>query len=115
MQKSVQAALYSVLIFPGAGLYWLKCYWQAALFILPALAISIYIVRESLAIAHLLSDQIANSTLPLEVIALTRAIEQTMQQLTLSLSSATWLFMFCWVLSIAASYVAGKQQEPAIR
>lgn len=115
MQKSVQAALYSALIFPGAGLYWLKRYWQAALFILPALAISIYVLRETLAIGYLLSEQIADGSLPLEVLPLTRAIAQSVQQLTLSLSAAIWLFILCWALSIALSYVAGNQSDQANR
>lgn len=111
MKKSTKAALYSIVIFPGAGLWWLKRYGLAASFILPALAICVYVLRETMATAYLLSDQIAEGALPLELMALSRAVEQSVQQLTLQLSNAIWLFILCWVLSVVASYVLGKQQD----
>ena len=115
MKKSIKAALYSTLIFPGAGLWWLKRYWLAASFILPALAISAYVLRETLATAYLLSDQIVEGSLPLEVMALTRAVEHSVQQLTANLSEAIWLFILCWGLSVAVSYLAGDQLDKANR
>ncbi|MFZ3182528.1 MAG: hypothetical protein WA173_00080 [Pseudomonas sp.] len=115
MKKSIKAALYSTLIFPGAGLWWLKRYWLAASFILPALAISVYVLRETLATAYLLSDQIVDGSLPLEIMALTRAVEQSVQQLTLHLSESIWLFILCWALSVAVSYLAGDQLDKANR
>ena len=108
MQKSVQAALYSALIFPGAGLYWLKRYWQAALFILPALAITAYVLRETLLSADQLRDKISTGAVPLDVMTLMLEVERTSQQLMTSLSSAIWLLVICWLLSIAASYLAGR-------
>jgi hypothetical protein len=115
MKKSSKAALYSALIFPGAGLWWLKQYWQAALFIVPALAITAYVLRETLATAYQLNDKIANGSLALDIGALTREIEHSVQQLTLSLSNAIWLFIICWAVSVAASYLAGNQQDQANR
>ncbi|MBX9757011.1 MAG: hypothetical protein K2X80_19805 [Pseudomonadaceae bacterium] len=111
MKKSIKAALYSTLIFPGAGLWWLKHYWLAASFILPALVICAYVLRETMATAYLLSDKIADGSLPLDVMALSRAVEQSVQQLTLELSDAIWLFILCWGLSVVVSYLLGNQQE----
>ena len=113
MKKSIQAALYSTLIFPGAGLWWLKRYGLAASFILPALAICAYVLRATMATAYLLSDQIADGSLPLEIMALTRAVQQSVRQLTLNLSDAIWLFILCWGLSVVISYVLGNQQDQA--
>jgi hypothetical protein len=110
MHKSVQAALYSALIFPGAGLFWLKRYWQAALFILPSLAISAYVLREALASAYQLRDKISDGSLPLDGMAIALAAMRTSEQLTARLDGAIWLLSICWVLSIAASYVAGRSQ-----
>jgi hypothetical protein len=111
MQKSVQAALYSALIFPGAGLYWLKRYWQAALFILPALAISAYVLRAAMISADQLRDKISSGALPLDVVTLTLEVQRSVEQLTASLdSSITWLII-CWGLSIGASYLAGRKLE----
>ncbi|MDP3845696.1 MAG: hypothetical protein Q8R10_04645 [Pseudomonas sp.] len=115
MKKSIKAALYSTLIFPGAGLWWLKRYGLAASFILPALAISAYVLRATMATAYLLSDQIVEGSLPLEVMALTRAVLQSAQQLTLNLSGVIWLFILCWGLSVAVSYLAGDQLDKANR
>lgn len=115
MKKSLKAALYSTLIFPGAGLWWLKRYWLAASFILPALAISAYVLREAMATADRLSEQIVEGSLPLEIMALTRAVEHSVQQLTSNLSEAIWLFILCWGLSVAVSYLAGDQLDKANR
>ena len=115
MKKSIQAALYSTLIFPGAGLCWLKRYGLAASFMLPALAISAYVLRETLASAYRLSDQLVDGSLPLELMALSRAVAQSAQQLTVQLSDAIGLFILCWVLSIAASYLAGDRLDKANR
>ena len=43
--------------------------------------------------------------------ALSRAVEQSVQQLTLELSDAIWLFILCWGLSVVVSYLLGNQQE----
>jgi hypothetical protein len=111
MKKSFKAALYSTLIFPGAGLWWLKRYWLASSFIVPALVICAYVLRETVAVANLLSEQISDGSLPLDVVPLTRAVEQTVQQLTLELSGAIWLFVLCWLLSVAVSYLLGKRLD----
>jgi hypothetical protein len=111
MQKSMQAALYSALIFPGAGLYWLKRYWQAALFILPALAISAYVLREAMLCAYQLRDKISTGALPLDVMTIAIEVQRTVEQLTSSLDSALWWLIICWVLSIGASYLAGRKFE----
>jgi hypothetical protein len=115
MQKSAQAALYSGLIFPGAGLYWLKRYWQAALFILPALAISGYVLRETLACAEQLRDNISAGAMPLDITRIALEALRASEQLTARLDGAIWALMACWVLSIAASYWAGRTLEEAER
>jgi hypothetical protein len=108
MQKSVQAALYSALIFPGAGLYWLKRYWQAAGFILPALAITVYVLREAMLSAYQLRDKISTDAVPLDVMTIAFEAQRTVEQLTANLDSAIWLLIICWLLSIGASYLAGR-------
>jgi hypothetical protein len=113
MQKSVQAALYSALIFPGAGLYWLKRYWQGALFILPALAISTYVLRETLNSAYLLGDKVSAGAVPLDIMTIAFEVQRMLEQLTASLDSALWLLIICWALSIGASYLAGRKLEQA--
>jgi hypothetical protein len=115
MQKSVQAALYSALIFPGAGLYWLKRYWQAALFILPALAITGYVLRETLACAYQLRDKISAGAMPMDITSIALEAVHTSEQLTARLDGAIWALIACWVLSIGASYLAGRTLEQTQR
>jgi hypothetical protein len=115
MQKSAQAALYSALIFPGAGLYWLKRYWQAALFILPALAITAYMLRETLACADQLRDKISAGALPMDIMSIALEAVRATEQLTTRLDGAIWALIVCWLLSIGASYWAGRAREEAQR
>ena len=111
MQKSVQAALYSALIFPGAGLLWLKRYWQAALFGLPSLAITLYVLRETMASAYQLRDKISDGSLPMDIMTIALEAVRVSEQLTARLEGAIWLLIICWALSIAASYQAGRRLE----
>jgi hypothetical protein len=111
MKMSSKAALYSALIFPGAGLCWLKQYWQAALFILPSLAICAYVVRATLATAQLLRDKIADGSLALDISTLSLAVERSIEQLTSSLNNLIWLLILCWAASIVCSYLAGERLD----
>lgn len=112
MRKSVQAALYSALIFPGAGLFWLKRYWQAALFGLPSLAVTLYVLREALASADQLRDNISAGSVPLDAQAIALEAMRTSAELTARLDNAIWLLIIGWALSIGASYLAGRTLEP---
>ena len=111
MKKSTKAALFSALIFPGAGLLWLKLYLRAAIFMIPAVGISYYIFREAMKIAHTLSDKITTGLIPLDASRLLTEVHIMTEQLKVNLSDATWLFIICWVLSISSSYFAGKKLE----
>lgn len=111
MKKSTKAALFSTLIFPGAGLLWLKLYLRAAIFMVPALAISYYIFKEAMKIAQTLADKITAGLIPLDVTRLLTEVNMMTAQLKLNLNDAIWLFIICWALSISSSYFAGKKLE----
>lgn len=111
MKKSTKAALYSALLFPGAGLFWLKQYKRAAIFMLPALVITIYILREAMKISHTLSEKITNGSLPIDIGLISLEVSRLQQQLKLQLNDAILLLMVCWALSILSSYFVGKKLQ----
>jgi hypothetical protein len=111
MKKSTKAALFSTLIFPGAGLLWLKQYTRAAIFMIPALAISYYILHKAMDIAQTLAQKVKAGSIPPDLSRLLVEVHTMTQQLLVDLDDAMWLFILCWTLSILSSYFAGKKLE----
>lgn len=118
MKKSEKAALYSAVVFPGAGLWWLKHYWRACVFIVPAGLSLIYITKCLWVIVTTLRDRILEGTLRLDIFDLTRSVEgisraaeKLMQDNHYNLPFAEYILVAAWLCSIASSYFTGKKME----
>jgi hypothetical protein len=118
MKKSTKAALYSALVFPGAGLLLLKHYWRAAIFMLPAALLLGYITHCLMFIADAITQQILSNRLTLDILNLAQNIPtlETLVQSIISeqhfhLELARTLLFFCWGFSIASSFFAGKRRD----
>jgi hypothetical protein len=111
MQKSTKAALLSAFVFPGAGLLWLKKYGQAAIFIIPAIAVVFYILSETKRIANVLSAKIADGSIPPDISVILSEITKLTHDPALRFSEAIWLFIVCLVVSAVMSYSVGKKME----
>ena len=120
LKKSERAALYSAIIFPGAGLWWLNHYWRACIFIIPAGLSLWYITKCLWLICVTLRDRIINQTLPLDIFDLNRSVEiisraadKLIADNHFNLPFAEYLLVAAWLCSIASSYFAGKKIEQA--
>jgi len=118
MTKSTKAALYSALVLPGAGLWWLKHYWRACVFLIPASLSLIYITKCLLLIINTIMLRMADGALMVDMFNLTQTttlIGNLADQITennhMHLGLAENLLMISWACSIVSSYFAGKKLE----
>jgi hypothetical protein len=124
LTKATKAALYSALIFPGAGLLWLKHYKRAAIFITPTLLALWYLcstLYKSIAPVYMqmLSDA-QDGTLvidPTNLSALYIKLHQEIYQAIAihheQLNLAKIILVAAWLCSIISSYFMGKKQDLA--
>ncbi|HWV16489.1 MAG TPA: hypothetical protein VN030_13735 [Cellvibrio sp.] len=112
MKKSTKAALYSALIFPGAGLYLLKHYVRGNVFLLPALAAILYVIYGITTVTRELSEKVAqNPNAFLDISKLSSDISASIAVHIPFYHQAISLFVLSWIISTISSYFAGKKQE----
>lgn len=110
MKLAVKAALYSGLVFPGAGLLVLRQAARAAIFGVPALIALIYMMSEIYAIAQRLANQIVSGELPLRLDVIYAAIHNAIFEAK-ELEGPLWIFIAAWIISIFSSYAAGNLMD----
>lgn len=120
MGKAAKAALFSALIFPGAGLWWLKHYWRACIFIIPTGLILLHMFRllwQLMApIQRKLMDQVEMGLInPLDIgglyLRLYKEIFVALEAHQAQLEFAKYTLIICWLCSIVSSYSLGKKIE----
>lgn len=124
LTKATKAALYSALIFPGAGLLWLKHYQRAAIFIAPTLLALWYLcstLYKSIAPVYMqMLRDARGGTLAVDpnnlgalYIKLHQEIYQAIAIHHDQLNLAKIILVAAWLCSIVSSYFAGKKLELA--
>jgi hypothetical protein len=118
MKKSEKAALYSGVIFPGAGLWWLKQYWRACIFIVPCGLALIYICKSFYYVSHVLQERVLDGTMSIDIVDLHgtyKQVEQAAQQIMEAqhyhMEFAQYIIILSWIFSIVSSYFTGKKIE----
>jgi hypothetical protein len=112
MKKSIKAALFSGLVFPGTGHFSLELYQRGMIFFAPALASLLFLIYYSLNKAYTIADQIQRGEIPLDQATITNLILAAptgSEQLMLNI--ATWTIIACWIISIIDSYRRGHIAE----
>ena len=124
VKKANKAALFSAVIFPGAGLWWLKHYGRASIFIVSAIGSLGYIVTALYnSIMPIYSKMLRDAEEGLIVVDVTNfssiftKLYQEMYQGVAAhqsqLNAAQFIFIACWLCSIASSYFVGKKVDLA--
>lgn len=122
MNKAKKAALYSALIFPGAGLVWLKQYVRAAIFMVPTLIALWYLcstIYNAVApvYAKMLSDAqegilvVDPSDLSGLYLKLHQEIYQSIATHQGALEVTKVVLIAAWLCSIISSYFVGKKMD----
>jgi hypothetical protein len=123
-KKANKAALFSALIFPGAGLWWLKHYGRASIFIVSTLGSLGYIINTLYhsiepTYSKMLRDAEAGLISPDTTTLLGMAtklhheIYQNLATHQSQLNAAQFIFIAGWLCSIASSYFVGKKMDLA--
>lgn len=122
-QNANKAALYSAIIFPGAGLWWLKLYARACIFIVPACVALWYIAKNlygAVAPIYANMQRLAEEGLigPTEIMGmypkLSEAMHKSLAAQQSQLTTVEVILVACWVCSIVSSYFAGKKLDMEI-
>lgn len=109
MKKSVKAALFSGLLFPGAGHFLLRRYLRGMIFFVPALTSLLFIIDNSMRKALAIVGQIERGEVPLDPQAISSLISASASGPELAiLNTAQWIFISCWAISVIDSYHLGK-------
>lgn len=109
MKKSVKALLWSGLVFPGTGHFYLKRYQRGLLLFVPAVVgIGLYLHGLIVQIEFVL-DKMESGAVPLDPVAIEAMIDSVPQtQIT---DIAFWLFVLCWGIAMVDSYLLGAKLE----
>ena len=113
MKVAHKAALYSALIWPGAGLWQLKFYRFSLFFALPALLLFVLIMLDVWVITHQLAQELSDDfirTGNLDIDALLVQI-RTAISANPDLVFNKWLLLGVWLTSIVSSYLFGLKSK----
>jgi hypothetical protein len=109
MNKPVKAVLLSVLLYPGAGHFFLKkyvsCFALAGIFSIPL----IFVMNDIFNKANQVIEQIKNGEIPLDVAAITEAISTlTSGSEAHALNVKIYVMITVWVIGIFDAYRLSK-------
>lgn len=116
MAKSVKAALFSALVFPGSGHFFLKRHIQG--FLLAAVSIVCVYALLSTAVekAQEISLKIQSGEIPLDLSRITEEVsKQAASNGTELANISTYLLLICWLVGIIDSYRVGRIQDKVDR
>lgn len=112
MKVSTKAALFSALIFPGVGHFYLKRYPMGLILSLISLGSISYIVKISIERAMSIVDQVMNGTVQPDVEVITELVnQQSTGSDVYLLNLATYVFLGCWLGGIYLAYRAGLVED----
>lgn len=110
MQKSIKAALFSALIFPGCGHFLLRCYRTGFALLAITLAALGLMLNYALTQARIIADQILANELPIDpvliaerVSAATRGANSPENRIAMT------VLIVCWIIGIVDSYRIGRR------
>ena len=109
MNKPLKAALFSALLFPGAGQLLLKKYTSAMFYAVFAF-IGLYLLLSNLlARVQDIIAQIERGEIALDIAAITELVQQQTATATDSLSPAVMIFVIAWLVSVIEAYRVAKK------
>jgi hypothetical protein len=111
LKKSTKAALLSMLVFPGAGHFYLKKYIPGMLLSIGAAAATYYIVSIAVQTALEVVEKIQAGGIPLETGAIMALVSQQSFAGENATNIATITLTTLWVIGILDSFRGGRKFE----
>lgn len=109
MKKPLKAALFSALLFPGAGQLLLKKY-TSAIFYASFAFIGLYLLLSNLLTrAQEIIDKIQRGEVAFDLVVISELISQQTANATESLNPAVMIFLIAWLVSIVEAYRVAKK------
>ena len=108
MNRAVNAALISALVFPGAGHLYLKRRARACLFLLPTLVAVMVLLNDAMEQAGAIAAQIMAGTMSADPVAMAARLEQQGGS-TLATLAAT-VMVVCWIGAAVDAWMLGRAQ-----
>ena len=111
MSKSLKAALYSALLFPGSGHFFLGKRVQAALLASISIACVYALLSTVVERAQEISLKIQSGEIPFDIIRITEEVSrQSASDGSQIASIATYVLIICWLVGIVDCYRLGRLQ-----
>jgi len=112
MKRSIKAALFSGLVFPGVGHFSLKRHLRGLAFFLPAMTSLLFQIYYVLNRASSIASQIESGTIPFDVTSLANLMAEAPSHTEILLLNFTsWVLLVCWLGGIVDSYSIGKAAD----
>ncbi len=112
MNRSLKAALFSALLFPGSGHFLLRKHVRGALLAGISIVCLYLLVATAVEIAQQVSDEILSGQMPLDSARITEEVSRrTAETGSLGASLPTYLLLACWVAGIVDSWRVGRLQD----
>lgn len=112
MRKSLKAALFSALVFPGTGHFVLGKHVRGMLLAGISIACLFVLVSTALEIAREISDEILGGQIPLDSVRITDEVSRrSAENGSLAVRLSTYLLGACWLVGIVDSWWAGRLQD----
>ncbi len=112
MQSHIKAAVYSGLVFPGAGYFFLKKVKRAVIFVLLTLLSLIVVLYDAIYKAQIIAQKIVNGEIPFDLTIIRQQISATAGVLDASVVVALYSVMaVLWLVSVVDCYRLGKLKD----
>ena len=112
MRKSLKAALFSALLFPGSGHFFLKKHLRATLLAGVSIVCVYVLLSTAVEMAQEISLKIQSGEIPFDVTRITEEVsKQTASSGTQLADISTYLLAICWLVGIVDSYRVGWLQN----
>jgi len=112
MNKSNKAALFSALVFPGAGHFLLKRHISGAVIVCASLGALYLIIANLLERAQEIADKILSGEVSLDIATITELVSQQSASNDSQLLDIAWaVLIIIWLIGIADSYRVGRAQD----
>jgi hypothetical protein len=110
MNKPLKAALFSALIFPGAGQLLLKKYISATYFAVFA-SVGLYLLFSNLmSRAQDIIEKVQRGEVSADLATITELVNQQSSTASDSLSPALIILLVAWLVSVVEAYRVGKKE-----
>jgi hypothetical protein len=109
MKKSIKAALFSALAFPGCGHFILRHYRSGVALLAISLGALAIVMSDAIKQANIIANKILASEIPLDAQTITDSVEAANHAASSPAATiAMWVLSACWLVGIVDAYRIGR-------